>query len=63
MRCRVEHGGRFERAIIQPDLVRLAMFINDIDPGWIRVHNAGLRLLMCVLAKIDALFRLQVSNA
>jgi mannose-6-phosphate isomerase-like protein (cupin superfamily) len=63
VRCRVEHGGRFERAIIQPDLVRLAMFINDVDPGAIRVHNAALRLLMSVLAKIGALFRLQVSTA
>ena len=63
VRCRVEHGGRFERAIIQPDLVRLSMFINGVDPGSIRVHHAGLRLLMSILAKIGTLLRLHVSTA
>lgn len=50
--CRVEHGGRFERAIIQPDLARVALFIHTVDAGSIRVHNPVLRLLMRCFAAV-----------
>ncbi len=63
VRCRVEHGGRFERAIAQPDLLRLSMYVSRVDPGAVRVHNRGLRMLMSVLARIGSLFRLQVTAA
>jgi len=53
--CRVEHGGRFERAIVQPDLARLALFIHTVDGGSIRVHNAVLRLLMRWIARVARL--------
>jgi|GEM_PF-2154241 len=61
VRCRAEHGGRFERAIAQPDLLRLSIYISRVDPGSVRIHNAGLRLLMLILARIGTLFRLQAS--
>ena len=62
VRCRVEHGRRFEHAIIQPDLMRLAMYINQVDPGSIRVHGAAPRLFLSMLARLGALFRLKVST-
>ncbi len=53
VRCRVQHGGRFERAIVQPDLPRLALFIHTVDAGSIRVHNPAFKVLMKVIAGVS----------
>lgn len=55
VRCRVEHGGRFERAIMQPDFPKLCLFLHTVDAGAIRVHNPILRTLMSVIARIAGL--------
>lgn len=55
VRCRVEHGGRFERAIVQRGLPQLAVYIHRVDAGSIRVHNPVLRVMMRWIAAVAAL--------
>ncbi len=44
VRCKVTHGGRFERAIEQPSFPALAVYLSFVDPGASRVHSPVLAL-------------------
>jgi len=60
VRCLVSTGHRFERAI-QPDLMRTAMYLVDVDPGASRMASPVIRATLWVLARIGRLCRLQLA--
>lgn len=53
--CRVTHGPRFERAIAQPDLTSLAMYLVHVDPGASRAASPMARAVLRVIASVGRL--------
>jgi quercetin dioxygenase-like cupin family protein len=51
-RARVTHGARFERAIAQPSLTALLMYLVYVDPGASRATNPIMKLAARVIAWI-----------
>jgi quercetin dioxygenase-like cupin family protein len=64
VRCRVDHGSRFERAFdqqVEPaGFQRLAMFITFVDPGASRMQNPFVRLVLRLVAMVGRARRVQL---
>lgn len=50
VKCQVEHGARFERALEQPDFTRLAMYLTFEDPGASRMWSRAVRWVLALVA-------------
>ncbi len=55
VRCTVTHGARFERALAQPDLTRMAMYLTFVDPGASRMTSPFVRAVLYVVAQVGRL--------
>lgn len=52
VRARVTHGARFERAIAQPSLTALLMYLTYVDPGASRATHPMMKVMARVVAWI-----------
>jgi uncharacterized cupin superfamily protein len=50
VRCKVTHGSRFERAIVQPTFPALVVYLALVDPGASRTQNGLVASVMKVIA-------------
>ena len=55
LRARVTHGARFERAIAQPGITPMLVYLTYVDPGASRATNPMMKIVARMIAWVGRL--------